>query len=421
VSRIITHTCTKSNRFVITDNSFSRFRTAEIAFGEFDDEEFINLKNYDVNPQRAPWSWTSNNSIFAKIGMDYSEVAKRIQLNGEPGLAWLDNMQQYSRMDGVIDNKDHRVRGANPCMEQSLENYELCCLVETFPFRHEDLDDFKRTLKFAYLYGKTVTLGETHWSDTNRVLLRNRRIGCSVSGIAQFLAKHGLDVLKNWLTKGYDTVQYYDEVYSSWFCIPRSIKTTSVKPSGTVSLLVGATPGLHHPESRFYIRRMRLAANSHLLGPLRDANYPIEPSANGDAGTVVVSFPIDAGEGVRTIDQISLWEQLALTAFLQRYWGDNQISATITFDPKTEGHQIEHALEYYQYQLKGISFLPRLPGGAYKQAPYTKIEEAEYLEMASKLKPLNFADGPGGLVRAVSVADKIVDRFCDGDLCQTPN
>ena len=109
--------------------------------------------------------------------------------------------------------------------------------METFPANHDSLEDYQRTLKYAYLYAKTVTLGRTHWSDTNRVMLRNRRIGCSVSGIAQFITNRGLNELKNWLEEGYDTIQEWDDIYSDWFAIPKSIKTTSVKPSGTVSLL----------------------------------------------------------------------------------------------------------------------------------------------------------------------------------------
>ena len=116
-------------------------------------------------------------------------------------MAWLQNMQEYSRMNGVQDLKDNRARGGNPCLEQTLEPYELCCLVETFPTNHDNLEDFKRTLKFAYLYAKTVTLGMTHWPQTNRVMLRNRRIGCSMSGIAQFITSHGksLPLLSMWL------------------------------------------------------------------------------------------------------------------------------------------------------------------------------------------------------------------------------
>ena len=194
--------------------------------------------------------------------MDYTDVCKRINDNGEPGFAWLKNMRKFSRMQNGGDNKDHRVAGGNPCLEQSLESYELCCLVETFPSNHESLEDYQRTLKYAYLYAKTVTLGRTHWSDTNRVMLRNRRIGCSVSGVAQFITNRGLDEFKSWLNGGYDVIQTWDKQYSDWMAVPRSVKTTSVKPSGTVSLLAGATPGLHYPESRFYIRRVRLSKHS---------------------------------------------------------------------------------------------------------------------------------------------------------------
>jgi ribonucleotide reductase alpha subunit len=82
------------------------------------------------------------------------------------------------------------------CLEQSLESYELCNLVETFPANHEDADDYMRTLKFAYLYAKTVTLLPTHNPRTNQVTLRNRRIGLSQSGIVQAFAQFGLRFLR---------------------------------------------------------------------------------------------------------------------------------------------------------------------------------------------------------------------------------
>ena len=134
-------------------------RTAEIAFGEHEDKEFIDLKNYEINPDRAEFGWVSNNSIFAKLGQDYSEVAQRIRQNGEPGLAWLENMRAYGRMGDPADNRDWRAGGGNPCLEQTLESFEMCCLVETFPDKHMVLAEFKDTLELALLYAKTVTLG----------------------------------------------------------------------------------------------------------------------------------------------------------------------------------------------------------------------------------------------------------------------
>ena len=62
---------------------------AEIALGEPYDKEFIRLKDYDRYPDRVEYGWVSNNSIYAEIGMDYTEVSESILKNGEPGLCWL--------------------------------------------------------------------------------------------------------------------------------------------------------------------------------------------------------------------------------------------------------------------------------------------------------------------------------------------
>ena len=388
-------------------------RTAEIVFGDPHDEEYLDLKNYEVNPHREQYGWTSNNSIYAELGMDYTDVCKRIVDNGEPGFAWLDNMRHYSRMKNGGDDKDPRAMGGNPCLEQTLESYELCCLVETFPSNHESLEDYQRTLKYAYLYAKTVTLGRTHWSETNRVMLRNRRIGCSVSGVAQFITKNGMGELQNWLETGYDTIQKWDNQYSDWFAVPKSIKTTSVKPSGTVSLLVGATPGMHYPESRFYIRRMRLSKHSELLEPLKKANYPLEPAFGSEDTTMVVEVPVDVGEGIRTAAELSIWEQFSLAAFLQRHWADNQVSCTATFNPETESDQLPHVLNYFQYRLKGISLLPRHDYGAYKQMPYEAITEKEYNKMVGKLGRLTFG--------VIKNEEADVDKFCNNDSCEIPS
>lgn len=98
------------------DETIVSHNTAEIVFGESTDEEYINLKNYKLNKNRESYGWTSNNSIFAELGMDYTDVAHRINDNGEPGFAWLENMQNYSRIRNGKDRKDHRVAGGNPCV-----------------------------------------------------------------------------------------------------------------------------------------------------------------------------------------------------------------------------------------------------------------------------------------------------------------
>ena len=92
-------------------------------------------------------------------------------------------------MFNVVDNKDAKAAGGNPCLEQTLESYELCCLVETYPGNHDTIEEWHETLKYAFLYAKSVTLVMTHTAKTNEVIARNRRIGASMSGIVQAFKK----------------------------------------------------------------------------------------------------------------------------------------------------------------------------------------------------------------------------------------
>lgn len=88
--------------------------SAEIALGNPTDE-FLDLKNYNKNPERMMWGWASNNSIYAELGMDYSDIAERIAINGEPGLFWKENAQKYGRMRADEANwADKEVEGLNP-------------------------------------------------------------------------------------------------------------------------------------------------------------------------------------------------------------------------------------------------------------------------------------------------------------------
>lgn len=384
-------------------------RSSEICFGEPDSAEFLDLKNYDVNPRREAFGWLSNNSVYARLGMDYGPVAERVNRNGEPGFVWLENIRTRGRMVDPIRTDDEAVGGTNPCGEIPLESRELCNLSEVFPANHTSTEELARTIKFAYLYSKTVTLSTTPWPETNQVMLRNRRVGLSMSGVQQFVARRGLNEFREWCELGYRTAERYDDVYSRWLAIPKSRRLTTNKPSGSVALLAGATPGIHWPEARQYIRRMRLSVYSDLLPALREAGYRIEPAVGQESTTVVVEIPVQLEDGVRTTAEVSLWEQMAFAAFMQRYWSDNMVSCTVTFDPKTEGGQLAAALNYFQYDLKGISFLPRVESGAYPQMPYEAISPEEYARRVAELKPLVFRG---------THEEAVAEKFCTNDGCQ---
>ena len=198
--------------------------------------------------------------------------------------------------------------------------------------------------------------------------------------------------------------------------VNQSIKITSIKPSGTVSLLGGATPGIHFPHSRYYIRRVRVKNDNSLINKLKENGYHVEPDVYQPDSTMIVSFPIDVGNNVKTLSKVSMWEQLSLSAFFQKYWADNQVSCTISFNKKTEGDQISGALDYFQYQLKGVSFLPILDDSTpYPQMPYEEIDELKYNELINKIKSKNL----NKINMKEDQMDSESNRFCDGDKCIT--
>jgi ribonucleoside-triphosphate reductase (thioredoxin) len=380
-------------------------RSAIIMLGESTDSEFAELKNFDKFPTEVDaYRWASNNSIVAEVGMDYTQHAASTARNGEPGYFWIDTARAYGRMKDAPTWADHDIAGTNPCSEQSLCSGELCCLVETFPSRHATYDEYERTLKFAYLYAKSITLLPTHNPKTNAMVMRNRRIGCSQSGIVESFARHGRRKHLEWCDEGYDYLQTMDKMYSDWLCVPRSRKITSVKPSGTVSLLPGVTPGIHYAHSEYYYRTIRVAKISPLVKSMRKAGYRIEDDVV-DPSSMVVYFPIKEQFFERSKTQVSMWEQLENAAALQHYWADNQVSVTVTFS-KEEAGDIKNALELYEGRLKSVSFLP-LDDHGYKQAPYQTIDAAEYERAAKKIRPVDYSNAQ----------HENEDKFCDGDKC----
>ncbi len=394
-------------------------RSAELLIGRLDDDTFLNLKNVERFPERnsydpaAPgWGWMSNNSVETTVGKNLDSIVEGIARNGEPGVIWMDVSRKYGRLVDPVNNKDWRVAGYNPCAEQSLESYECCTLVETYLNRHDDLEDYKRTLKFAYLYAKTVTLLPTHWEETNAIMQRNRRIGTSMSGVANFADNVGLPTLREWMDEGYKIIKQHDNTYSEWLGIRESIKMTTIKPSGTVSILAGESPGVHWtPGGKYFLRAIRFANSDPMLPLFKMGNYRVEPASESPTTTSVVFFPIKS-KAVRSEKNVSIFEKMAIAATAQRYWSDNSVSVTVSFDVENESGDIGNVLHMYDGQLKTVSFLP-MGNFTYPQMPYTQITEEEYEENVMKLFPIDFSGVYAGMA-----ADAIGEAYCTTDACE---
>jgi adenosylcobalamin-dependent ribonucleoside-triphosphate reductase len=394
-------------------------RSAELLIGRLDDDTFLNLKNAEKFPERnsydpsSPgWGWMSNNSVETSVGQNLDKIVPGIARNGEPGVVWMDVSRKYGRLADPINNKDWRIAGYNPCAEQSLESYECCTLVETYLGRHDSLEDYKRTLKFAYLYAKTVTLLPTHWEETNAIMQRNRRIGTSMSGVANFADRVGLPILRDWMDEGYKTVKAYDNTYSEWLGIRESIKMTTVKPSGTVSILAGESPGVHWtPGGKYFLRAIRFSNEDPMLPLFKMANYRVEPASESPDSTSVVFFPIESN-AVRSEKSVSIFEKTAIAATAQRYWSDNSVSVTVSFDAEKEAEHVGTVLHMYDGQLKTVSFLP-MGNFTYPQMPYTQITQEEYENDKMKLFPIDFTGVYAGMA-----SDAIGDAYCTTDACE---
>ena len=394
-------------------------RSATLALGAPEDKDFINLKNAEVFPDRNSydsknpgWAWMSNNSISATVGTKYEDYVDLIVNNGEPGFIWLDVARNYGRLADAPYYKDSRVMGFNPCAEQPLESYELCTLVEVHLNRHESKEDFLRTLKFAYLYGKTVTLVPTHWQTTNGIMQRNRRIGTSLTGIASFADTNGLPITREWMDEGYKRIRRYDHEYSEWLCVRESIRVTTVKPSGSVSLLSGASPGVHwSPGGEYFLRAIRFGNTDPMIHLFKAAGYKIEPDVVS-ANTTVVYFPVSSGHP-RSEKDVSLFEKIGLAATAQKYWSDNGVSVTLSFDKETESKFVAPALNMYEGQLKAVSFLP-MGNTVYQQQPYTQITKEEYNSYIGKIAKIDWS----AIYDGIDNLEALGENYCTTDVCE---
>lgn len=300
------------------------------------------------------------------------------------------------------------------CGEQFLEDNECCTLAESYPTRHANLADYLRTLKFVYLYAKTVTLLPTHWPETNAVMRRNHRIGTGMTGLAMFIEQRGWSELRAWQNQGYAELKKWDAIYSDWLCVRESIRMATIKPSGSVSLLWGVTPGAHWPiVGGDYVRTMRFTIHEKIVGLLEAAGFKIEPNVQNPELGRVAYFPA-TGPKVKSDKDVSIWQKVSLAAECQRNWSDNAVSVTATFRPE-EAAELPDLVRVFEGKLKSLSFMPVVDGEApFQQMPYSKVSEAEFAELRANITHMDWDamyDDPDSLEAAGEL-------YCSNDSCE---
>lgn len=390
-------------------------RSSEICLGSPYDQEFIDLKNYQKYPERELIGWMSNNSVVLKETEDFSklaEICERIRVNGEPGILNMINIKNSGRVGSKHpigrEAEQDRAIGINPCGEIPLERNEFCNLFEIFPTRNRDLEDLIESAFIGTLYASTISLLVSDSCDTNRVVARNRRIGISMSGIAEYYHTETMNGMIEKFRKMYKVIRKVNKELADEAGIPEAIRVTTVKPSGTISQLVGVSSGIHFPIYKYCIRRMRIDNTSDTLQLLKDAGYKIEPEFHSPNTTSVVEIPLHQSDA-RTIDEVSMWEQGNLQKALQRHYSDNSVSCTIYFNTKNrEYHDLEHFISGAITDVKSFSVLPHTDEYCYPQMPYSRIEREEYEELIKGIRKIEWKK---------SKEDSMIEKGCDGGLC----
>jgi adenosylcobalamin-dependent ribonucleoside-triphosphate reductase len=365
-------------------------RSAQIAIGDPDDVEYLLAKRWDMG-NIPSWRAMSNNSVVCNDVTDIHEFFwDGYEGKGEPyGLINL----KLSRKIGLLGDTrypDYDVQGYNPCAEQSLADKETCCLAEIFLPNVESYEEFIDIAKLLYRINKHSLALPCHLKATEEIVHKNMRMGIGITGVMQCT-----DEQKSWLRKAYEELRAFDKQYSYDNEFPPSVKLTTVKPSGTLSLLPGVTPGCHPAYARYMIRRIRISSNHPLVQVCRDHGYHVEYQQNFDGSedhsTVVVSFPFRHPDHAVLAKDMTALDQLETIKWLQENWSDNSVSCTVYYRKEELPEIRKYLKKYYKNSHKSLSFLLHSEHG-FKQAPLEEITQEQYEALVASTRLISRVD-----------------------------
>jgi ribonucleotide reductase alpha subunit len=369
-------------------NGYLTHNSALICLGDYDDIDYLNAKRWDLG-NIPNWRCMSNNSVvcsdISKLPEEFWEGYKG---NGEPyGLINLDLSRKIGRIKDGSKYPDPLVEGYNPCAEQSLANYETCCLSEIFLCNIESYEELKEIATILYRICKHSLLLKCHQEETEKIVHKNMRMGIGITGYLQSSPQQ-----KSWLGDLYEYLRDYDKSYSAKIGVDTSVKLTTVKPSGTLSLLSGVCSGAHPGIYQYFIRRIRIASsNTQLINLAKKNNFYIEYQRNfdgtDDKNTQIIEFPCCYPEGTVLAKDMTAVDQLNVIKDLQTNWSDNSVSVTIYYRLNELDEIKEWLINNYTNNVKTCSFLLHNEHG-FKQAPFEEITKEKYEELIKKVIPI---------------------------------
>jgi ribonucleoside-triphosphate reductase len=379
-------------------------RSALLILGDCWDKEYLRAKRWSLGIPAHRGN--ANFSVVCDDVEDLHPEFWKCYEDGEPfGIVNRTNLQTYGRMG---EKKRDNAVVVNPCAEIGLENGEPCNLTECFLPNLKSVNEFKEAARLMFRWSKRITCEDYHNPTNERVIKKNRRVGVGITGCLQapkLFKPEVLDVV-------YQVIQKENREYSKALGVPESIRTTTVKPSGTVSLVGDVTAGIHPAYSKYCIRRVTLSSSDPLVSLLKESGYKMEPKIKTDGtydyGSTIVELPVTYGEDTPCADEgWDTWKQLDVLKMVQKHWSDNSVSVTVYYDHESLPKVKEWITENL-HEIKTISFLLH-QGHGFVQAPWEPIDKKKYEDYVSQIKPLNLND--------LTVADDVELDECAGGAC----
>jgi ribonucleoside-diphosphate reductase alpha chain len=366
-------------------------RSAMISLSNINDIEMAQAKSgnwWEANTQRA----LSNNSVAYSRKPDMEQfIAEWKSLydskSGERGIYNVAAAQTQAAKYGRRDPDIHY--GTNPCSEIILRPYQFCNLSEVVLRENDTKKDIERKVELATILGTwQSTLTDFKylrkiWKDNTE---EERLLGVSLTGQFghKFMSgKEDLVSLEAFLMTLRESARTKNKDEAGKIGIPESAAITCVKPSGTVSQLVGVSSGMHAWHSPYYIRTVRGAKGDPISTFLKEVGIPVEDDVMKPNDTYVFSFPIKAPEGAIVRNDLTAIEHLNIWLVYQRAWCEHKPSITVSVK---EDEWMEVGAWVYKHfdEVSGISFLPH-SDHSYKQAPYQEVDKAEYDALVEKM------------------------------------
>ena len=396
-------------------------RTAEMVLIDPYDQECIHAKSHLYKQIDGQWfvdkdiihRQMSNNSIY------YQQKPSREELH------WLVEQMRYSGEPGWVNGeaaskRRSNMNGVNPCGEILLDSKGLCNLttINAYAFVRPDGTLDRRGLleaqRLSARAGYRMTCVELELPKWDEIQKRDKLVGCSLTGWQDMINATGLTKEEegDLLRKLREAAREEAKIYANEIGENPPLLVTTVKPEGTLSQLPTVSSGIHYSHSPYYIRRIRISSHDPLVKVCEELEYPVFPEVGQEwdtCATKVVEFPVKAPTGKTKYD-VSALEQLENYKLFMENYVDHNCSITVHVR-NHEWDQVEEWVWTNWDDIVALSFIS-LDDNFYKLLPYESIDEEEYNQRVSTMKPFI-----PSLVSKYEIKEELLDIGSDG--CET--